>query len=68
MMFQTRFILRLMLIGGGLLLVFACMFAFSKNVSAHGYINDPASRAIQCKNGLNTNCGPIIYEPRAWKG
>ncbi|MEX3617021.1 lytic polysaccharide monooxygenase [Paenibacillus glucanolyticus] len=72
MMFQTRldsrFILRFMLIGGGLLLVFACMFAFSKTVSAHGYINDPASRAIQCKNGLNTNCGSIVYEPQSLEG
>jgi len=72
MMFQTRldsrFIQRLTLIGGGLLLVFACMFAFSKTLSAHGYINDPASRAIQCKNGLNTNCGPIVYEPQSLEG
>lgn len=72
MMHQTRsdsrFALRLLMIGGGLLLLFACMFAFSKNASAHGYINDPASRAIQCKNGLNTNCGPIIYEPQSLEG
>lgn len=71
-MFQTRldsrFILRLMLMGGGLLLVFTCMFAISKTVSAHGYINDPASRAIQCKNGLNTNCGSIVYEPQSLEG
>lgn len=52
----------------GLLLLLTSMIAFVKPVSAHGYIDNPASRAIQCKNGLNTNCGAIIYEPQSLEG
>lgn len=72
MMVQVRMnsslIRRVLMVSGGLLLLFACMLAFAKSVSAHGYVDDPASRAIQCKNGLNTNCGPIIYEPQSLEG
>ncbi|REK77870.1 lytic polysaccharide monooxygenase [Paenibacillus paeoniae] len=59
---------RVLLISGGLLLFFASMLIFAKSVSAHGYVDSPASRAIQCKNGLNTNCGNIIYEPQSLEG
>ncbi|RJX41777.1 chitin-binding protein [Paenibacillus pinisoli] len=65
---NSTLIRRVLMVSGGLLLLFACMLAFSKSVSAHGYVDDPASRAIQCKNGLNTNCGPIIYEPQSLEG
>ncbi len=59
---------RALIVCGGLLLFLACMLAFSKSVSAHGYVDSPASRAIQCKNGLNTNCGAIVYEPQSLEG
>ncbi|MFB9328208.1 lytic polysaccharide monooxygenase [Paenibacillus aurantiacus] len=53
---------------GSLLFAIALSFLFAQSASAHGYVDSPASRAIQCKNGLNTNCGPIIYEPQSLEG
>ncbi len=38
---------------------------FSSQVSAHGYVSQPESRALLCKQGINKNCGSIIYEPQS---
>lgn len=43
----------------------AVMMIFSSSASAHGYIESPASRAVLCKSGANTNCGNIQYEPQS---
>jgi N-acetylglucosamine-binding protein A len=32
---------------------------------SHGYMTQPASRSSLCKNGANTNCGAIVYEPQS---
>ncbi|MFD0587372.1 lytic polysaccharide monooxygenase [Paenibacillus sp. GCM10027627] len=65
---DSRLMMRILIAGGGLLLVMVAMLAFAKSISAHGYVDSPASRAIQCKNNLNTNCGSIIYEPQSLEG
>lgn len=41
------------------------MMFMSEKVSAHGWVDSPGSRAILCKNGQNTDCGAIIYEPQS---
>lgn len=41
------------------------MFLTTETVSAHGYVDSPGSRAILCKNGQNSDCGAIIYEPQS---
>ncbi|MCY9512962.1 lytic polysaccharide monooxygenase [Paenibacillus apiarius] len=51
-----------------MLLGIACTLAFADTASAHGYIESPASRALQCKQGLNTNCGQVQYEPQSVEG
>ncbi|WP_422658901.1 lytic polysaccharide monooxygenase [Paenibacillus sp. EC2-1] len=38
---------------------------FADSASAHGYIESPASRAYMCKQGENTNCGAVQYEPQS---
>lgn len=38
---------------------------FAQQISAHGYVEGPASRAALCKSGQNTNCGAIVYEPQS---
>ncbi|MBH5316229.1 lytic polysaccharide monooxygenase [Paenibacillus sp. GSMTC-2017] len=60
--------MRALIACGCLLLIVAIMLIFAKPVSAHGYVDSPASRAIQCKNGLNTNCGAIVNEPQSLEG
>ncbi|MBH5316220.1 lytic polysaccharide monooxygenase [Paenibacillus sp. GSMTC-2017] len=65
---NSSLMMRTLVVCGGLLLIFTCMLIFAKSVSAHGYVDSPASRAIQCKNGINTNCGNIIYEPQSLEG
>lgn len=40
-------------------------FLFSQQVSAHGYIDGPASRGYLCKTGQNTDCGAVMYEPQS---
>lgn len=37
----------------------------SPNVAAHGYLNDPPSRAFLCQKGLNKECGGAQYEPHS---
>jgi len=41
------------------------MILLSEQASAHGWVDGPASRAILCKNGQNTDCGAIVYEPQS---
>ncbi|WEL55258.1 N-acetylglucosamine-binding protein GbpA [Pseudomonas kermanshahensis] len=33
--------------------------------NAHGYTNDPPSRAYACRLGLNSGCGGAAYEPQS---
>ncbi len=37
----------------------------SQHVAAHGYLNDPPSRAFACQKGLNRDCGQAQYEPQS---
>ncbi|MFW0758182.1 N-acetylglucosamine-binding protein GbpA [Pseudomonas sp. H11T01] len=37
----------------------------SQNVAAHGYLNEPPSRAFLCQKGLNKDCGGAQYEPQS---
>ena len=46
------------------LLTTSCFMAF--NAYSHGYITE--SRNFKCKQGLNTGCGSIIYEPQSIEG
>lgn len=63
--FSRQFMLRTLLTIGLLLLLFLALSAFSQKASAHGYVDSPASRAIQCKSGVNKDCGQIVYEPQS---
>lgn len=45
------------------LALMASLFA-PQQVSAHGYMSEPPSRAYACKLGLNANCGQAQYEPQ----
>ncbi|WP_405083015.1 lytic polysaccharide monooxygenase [Paenibacillus chitinolyticus] len=50
----------------GMLLMFALlMVLFPETGSAHGYLDVPASRALLCKNNVNTDCGGASYEPQS---
>ncbi|GAA2583679.1 lytic polysaccharide monooxygenase [Actinomadura fulvescens] len=35
---------------------------------SHGYTTTPVSRALHCKQGTVTNCGPIQWEPQSVEG
>lgn len=50
---------------GVMLIAVFCTVLLSEKASAHGYVDSPGSRAILCKNGQNTDCGAIIYEPQS---
>jgi len=41
---------------------------FPQHAVAHGYVSDPPSRAILCREGANINCGEINYEPQSVEG
>lgn len=49
----------------GALLMLAFTLAFASSASAHGYVNKPESRALLCSEGINFDCGRIIYEPHS---
>ncbi|GGH19310.1 lytic polysaccharide monooxygenase [Paenibacillus segetis] len=46
-----------------LMLAIIMLFVLEGKASAHGYVNNPSSRADLCASGINKNCGLIIYEP-----
>ena len=46
------------------LTLLAVMLA-SPGVAAHGYLNEPPSRAFLCQKGLNKDCGGAQYEPQS---
>ncbi|MDE0974639.1 MAG: lytic polysaccharide monooxygenase [Candidatus Nanopelagicales bacterium] len=39
--------------------------ALATPASAHGYMDEPKSRALLCKEGANLNCGSVVYEPQS---
>lgn len=39
--------------------------ASPRYAAAHGYLNDPPSRALLCQKGLNKECGGAQYEPQS---
>ncbi len=55
-----------LLLGGLILLTLS--FGFSIKASAHGYVDSPKSRAVLCKEGVNSDCGAVIYEPHSIEG
>ncbi|WP_284140500.1 lytic polysaccharide monooxygenase [Virgibacillus sp. LDC-1] len=56
---------KLMAIPFGVLMMVISFMVFASTVSAHGYVNQPQSRALLCADGANYDCGPIIYEPQS---
>ncbi|PHM72552.1 lytic polysaccharide monooxygenase [Xenorhabdus sp. KJ12.1] len=44
------------------------LFANAESQNRHGYIENPPSRALLCKKGINKNCGPVMYEPQSVEG
>ncbi|MDQ0088693.1 chitin-binding protein [Paenibacillus anaericanus] len=60
---QSRMIKVLVAGGMMLMLTIAMLFVFEGKATAHGYVNNPSSRAALCASGINNNCGLIIYEP-----
>ncbi|MDQ6418151.1 lytic polysaccharide monooxygenase [Paenibacillus sp. LHD-117] len=57
--------MRLLMTTGVLFVLLACSLLIAEFASAHGYVDSPASRSILCKQGVNTDCGNIIYEPQS---
>lgn len=46
------------------LTLLAAMMA-AQNAVAHGFLNEPPSRAFLCQQGLNKDCGGAQYEPHS---
>ncbi|WP_163834418.1 N-acetylglucosamine-binding protein GbpA [Spartinivicinus ruber] len=40
----------------------------AQGVFAHGYVSQPESRSLKCKQGDNVKCGPVQYEPQSVEG
>lgn len=51
--------------GASSLALLSALLLPSQGVQAHGYLNDPPSRALQCQKGLNKDCGGAQYEPQS---
>lgn len=47
------------------LALLSALFIPAQSAQAHGYLNDPPSRAFQCQKGLNKDCGGAQYEPQS---
>ncbi|MDR5617749.1 lytic polysaccharide monooxygenase [Arsenophonus sp.] len=45
--------------------IMSLILTVSSNLSAHGYIKSPGSRAYKCATGINEKCGDIKYEPQS---
>ncbi|WP_026674193.1 lytic polysaccharide monooxygenase [Alkalihalobacterium bogoriense] len=44
------------------------LMAFAASVSAHGYVSSPESRGLLCAQGVNEDCGGVMYEPQSLEG
>lgn len=44
------------------------LLCFSTAILAHGYVEEPKSRAYLCKLKQNVNCGAVEYEPQSIEG
>lgn len=47
------------------LMIAVPMIALSIPSFGHGYVSTPASRGQLCRQGLNTGCGSVQYEPQS---
>ncbi|MDE1461044.1 N-acetylglucosamine-binding protein GbpA [Spartinivicinus poritis] len=45
-----------------------CSAIIAQGVFAHGYVSQPESRSLKCKQGDNVKCGPVQYEPQSVEG
>ncbi len=63
--FPRQVLLRMAMAAGFAAILWLALSAFSQQASAHGYVESPASRALLCKQGVNTDCGAIVYEPQS---
>ncbi|WP_051217243.1 lytic polysaccharide monooxygenase [Paenibacillus assamensis] len=55
----------LLVVLGTFILLGVGSLAAADKASAHGYMESPSSRALLCKQGTNTKCGAIQYEPQS---
>lgn len=62
---QRQFFLKAIITSAIMLVILACMMIVAERVSAHGYVESPASRGYLCKLGTNTDCGAVVYEPQS---
>lgn len=51
--------------GASSLVLASALLSPLQNAVAHGYLNDPPSRAFLCQKGLNKDCGGAQYEPQS---
>ena len=40
-------------------------FVGVESASAHGYLENPQSRGLLCKEGANQDCGGVVWEPQS---
>lgn len=52
---------------GGFIMI-ALSMGFSIEAFAHGYVDNPKSRAVLCEEGVNENCGGVVHEPQSIEG
>lgn len=48
--------------------VVAGLASWSSQLQAHGYVTQPAARGYLCRQGDNTQCGNVVYEPQSLEG
>lgn len=56
------------LLGSTLLILGISTVTQADFASAHGYVETLKSRALLCKEQVNTNCGSVVYEPQSLEG
>ncbi|MBN6364073.1 lytic polysaccharide monooxygenase [Providencia rettgeri] len=49
-------------------LIAPLLLCCSSFVWSHGYVESPESRSYYCKQGVNTHCGAVQYEPQSIEG
>lgn len=64
---QLRKVNPFQLLLGGLIML-AITVGFGNEVSAHGYVDSPSSRAVLCSEGVNNDCGAVVYDPHSIEG
>ncbi|GAE32847.1 lytic polysaccharide monooxygenase [Alkalihalobacillus hemicellulosilyticus] len=67
-MFSLKMKKKIRMVGVTIVALGLFSFVGAQAVSAHGYVENPGARGLLCSQGINLDCGGIVWEPQSLEG